>query len=172
MVKKILFLSSANLSTNPRILKEIRIAQSLNYTIKFIGFNLGGWSDKMDIHLKHELSGVSVKYISATKNPFLPWLISSIVEQLSHALYRFFSNNFKLSAYASSKRTFLLDWLLEKKMKHEQFDLIIAHTLPTLYPAQKFATRIGCKFVFDLEDYHPGELIDKDVVNERRRRIY
>ncbi|MGB8193508.1 MAG: hypothetical protein WCF67_16375, partial [Chitinophagaceae bacterium] len=46
------------------------------------------------------------------------------------------------------------------------------HTLATLFPAYHFSSSAKIPFAFDVEDYHPGEKNDVDVVNEKARREY
>ncbi len=166
---KILFISSANLTTNPRLAMELIFAVEQGYNVNFIGFKLGNWSDEID---KKNIQNIKAdfKYIPLTRKPFFKWLISSLIEKLSQKLYPFFKHSLKINAYAHSKRSFLLCNYLKKHKK--QYDLIIAHTLAALYPAYKFAKQINASFIFDVEDYHPGESIAKDAENEQNRREF
>ena len=51
-------------------------------------------------------------------------------------------------------------------------DLIIAHNLATLYPAYVYSKKHKIPFAFDIEDYHPGEVIHSDSINEKIRREF
>ncbi len=137
-MKKLLFLSSDNLTTNPRILKELKLAVELGYDLSFVGFKLGGWSDKIDIELIKNIKA-KFHYISITRKPFFKWFISSVIEKLAKKIYPFLKNNTKINAFAHSKRSVLLHNYLQNNKNN--YDLIIAHTLPTLYPAYKFAKK-------------------------------
>lgn len=169
MPKKILFISAANLTVNPRLLKELKFAVKLGYIVHFTGFYLGNWSDKIDRTLIKNIDA-NFHYISITRKPFVKWFINSVIEKTAQKIYPFFKENLKINAYAHSKRSILLN----KYLKHNKnkYDLIIAHTLPTLYPAYNFAKKTNTKFIFDIEDYHPGEVISNDEKNEKARRIF
>ena len=169
MPKKILFISKDNLTTNPRLLKELKLAINLGYKVDFIGFFSGNWSDKIDIGLTKNLRA-NFYYIPATRKPIFPWLISTIVEKIAREIYPAFKKNKKVNAYAHSKKSSLLTKYL--KQINESYDLIIAHTLPSLYPAFKLAKKQNIPFIFDIEDYHPEENISFGQKNEKKRRTF
>ena len=164
-MSKILFITTTNLSTNPRLLKELKLASKNGHTCTFIGFKLGNWSDKTEQGHLRNLPGIKPIYLSATKEPFFTWVISTIVWKLSVFFNKYYKSSLKPCAYAHNKRT----WQLvkaNKKLK-ESFDLVIAHNLGALYPAYKFAEKLETAFAFDIEDYHPGE---KCSPLEKKRR--
>ncbi len=166
---KVLFLTSANLTTNPRLKKEFELAKSLGWEITFVGFDLQNWSNKIENNVKQNLQNVKLVYLSASKRkPSFLWLFSTVIEKIAKILYVFFPQNLALSAFAHSKRSFSLWWRLFWHKK--KYDLVIAHTLPAIYPAYRFAQRVGAKWIFDVEDYHPGEKIVSGGRFERSRR--
>ncbi len=169
MPKKILFISSANLTTNPRLAKELKFAVEQGYEVDFVGFKIGGWSDEVE---KNTIESIKANfyYLSALRKPFFSWLVGSLIEKILQIIYPIFKNSLKINAFAHSKRSFLLHNFLKKNKN--KYDLIIAHVLPTLYPAYKFSKRTNTAFIFDVEDYHPGEHIDKDAENEKKRREF
>ena len=169
MPKNFLFISPANLTTNPRLAKELKFAVKQGHIVDFVGFKLGGWSDEVE---RETISGIHANfhYLSALRKPFFKWFFASLIEKLSQIIYPFFKNSLKICAYAHSKRSFLLHNYLKKNKN--KYDLIIAHVLPTIYPAYKFAKKTKTPFIFDVEDYHPGEHIDKDAENEKKRREF
>ncbi|MEA3450368.1 MAG: hypothetical protein U9Q83_00530, partial [Bacteroidota bacterium] len=169
MPEKILFISAANLTVNPRILKELKFAIQLGYKVDFVGFNSRNWSDKIDEKLIKNINA-NFHYISITRKPIVKWFVNSIIEKISKKIYPTFRNSMKINAYAHSKRSVLLNNYLQKNTK--KYNLIIAHTLPTLYPAYKFAKKTNTKFIFDIEDYHPGEVVASDEENEKARRVF
>lgn len=169
MPKKILFISKDNLTTNPRLLKELKLAVNLGYDVDFIGFFSGNWSDGIDKELAKELKA-NFYYIPATRKPVFPWFISSLIEKIAQKIYPFFKKNLKINAYAHSKRSILIPRYL--KQINEQYDLVVAHTLPSLFPSYLFAKKLNIPFVFDIEDFHPGERIGFDAQNERKRREF
>ena len=169
MQKKILFISKDNLTTNPRLYKELKLAISLGYEVDFIGFFSDKWSDKIDKFLKVQ-NMADIVYISATRKPLFLWLLSTIVEKTIQKFYPYLKKILKINAYAHSKRTFLICKHLKKYNK--KYDLIVAHTLPSLYPAYKLSKKLRVPFIFDIEDYHPGEAISTDAQNEISRRKF
>ena len=168
-MKKILFISKDNLTTNPRLLKELKFAVKLGYNVDFIGFNSGNWSDKIDAELVKNINA-NFHYIPITRKPFFKWFLNSIIEKVAQKLYPIFKHNLKINSFAHSKRSVLLNKYLQKS--NNKYDLIIAHTLPTLYPAYNFAKKTNTKYTFDIEDFHPGEVISANEKNETARRIF
>jgi hypothetical protein len=166
-MKRVLFITTSNLTTNPRLHKEVKVA-SEKYHCEVICFRLGNWSDRIDQEHVKSLPGVNVRYISAFRKPYIPWLISSLIERLARKISPFFNKRLFLIAVASNKRTWLLMSAIRKV--NERPDLIIAHNLGALYPASRLARRYNTKFAFDIEDYHPGEKIGYDAENEKGRR--
>jgi glycosyltransferase involved in cell wall biosynthesis len=167
--KRILFVSSVNLSTNPRILKEIKLAHALNYNVSFLGFNLGNWSDKLDNDLLKGIPWLNSVYLDATRKSFITWLMHSLQERLNRFVWRLRKDNLFLASTASTKRTFgLVNY--GRAIRPGAFDLVIGHTLAAFYPSLIIAQNAGCYCAFDVEDYHPGEYTDADNRNEIRRR--
>ena len=75
----------------------------------------------------------------------------------------------KVNAVAHSKRTLPLLKLLDN-FKINEYDLVVAHTLAALYPVFSISKNEKRKFAFDVEDFHPGEKIFSDAMNEKLRR--
>lgn len=166
-MNKMLFVTTANLSTNPRLLKEIRAAIPF-YHVKVIAFEIGNWSDDNDRLILNDLK-IDITYISATRNPFLPWLFSSLLSKLCRYLYPLFSSSNIIAALASNKRSFLI--LKALLRLQERYDVVILHNLGTLYPGFVFSKKNKIPFIFDIEDFHPGEsVLDGDERNEVKRR--
>jgi glycosyltransferase involved in cell wall biosynthesis len=165
MPKKILFLSSTNLTSNPRLQKELKFALEQGHSVHFVGFDLDNWSQKTDAEIIKTLNA-DFTYIPVTRKNIKNWLIPSLIEKAARTLSPFFSNKLALNAFAHSKRSYLLSKFLKK---HKQkYDLIAAHTLPTLFPAYQLARKQNIPFIFDIEDYHPGEAVsDKHEVARR-----
>lgn len=152
-MKKILLLTTSNLATNPRLLKEALYLKSLDFEIKIVAFKIGGWSEITDERLvgKH---GFAIQYLSALRKPVARWFFSSIIQKVSHFLSLVF-NSKAVMAYTISKRS----WLLWNYLKRSNVspDFIIAHNIGALYPSWKMSLKRNIPFAFDVEDYHPGE---------------
>jgi hypothetical protein len=167
----LLFISSVNLTTNPRIYKEIELASQLGYKITFIGFKLGNWSDEGDEKIRGRMPAVRFVYLDATRNNYLSWLYFSLYFLFTRIIWPMFPRSLKLTALAHSKRTLPMLRLL-KKENNVKYDLVVAHTLASLYPSVMFSKKNQCPFSFDVEDYHPGESIESDAGREKVRREF
>lgn len=167
--KKFLFITSANLTTNPRTLKEIKLALSKGFEVDFAGFRLGGWSDENDDKVRRELPLLHCIYFDATRSSLLVWFFDSVLERFARVLWRLAPRSLFVSALAHSKRTMrMLSFL--KQVKKGDYDFVIGHTLAAFYPAYKIARKAGAKLGLDVEDYHPGERIEPLIKNEKERR--
>jgi hypothetical protein len=161
-VKRFLFITSTNLASNPRLLKELRLATDNGFVCSLLQFRLGNWSDLVTEGLKSEFPRVSFIELSALRKPFLPWLLSSILERI----FRKFPLNWLdgwILAGALDKRTWLIYKYLNKI--NQKFDWIIAHNPAAFYPAMIISKRYGAKLGIDVEDYHPGETNEKKMRN-------
>ena len=170
MTKKVLFITTANLSSNPRLLKEIKLSGALGYQASFVGFYLGGWSDEIDASIVKDIPARGI-YLSALREPIWPWIKSSVIHKVCQCIWPLFKRNLLITAYARDKRSHLLHKYL--KRINEKYDLLIGHNLGTLYPAWRFSKKTMTPFAFDVEDYHPGEgLREGGTSPECRRREF
>lgn len=154
-MKHFLFLTSTNLAANPRLVKELRLAVDKGFACTVLQFRLGNWSDAITEQLQQEFPSVSFIRLSALRKPFVPWLISSLLENILSKLPYQWHTTFSLSL-ATGKRSLLLGLALRKISV--KYDWVIAHNPATFYSAWKFAARTGAQLGIDVEDYHPGEL--------------
>lgn len=171
--KTILFLTTSSLTTNPRLLKEVDTALELNYQVEIISFQYNNWSEKLDKIWISEHPGIRIYIISLSSNLNLLWLVSSFIEKIGKYLYPIFRKNLYVNAFVSTRRSGLLQHKLALlKNSKERFDLIIAHNLGALYPAWWLNFKTKVPFIFDMEDYYPGEHIISDPANEKNRREF
>ncbi len=152
----IVFITTSNLATNPRLVKEIELSISLNFSTTVFCFHFSNWSESLNLDIKKRLEkSVEFVELSANRFPFFPWLLSSLFQLFSLLLLRLgLSSKFILSQ-ALHKRSFLLHFAL-LKVKNKP-DFVIAHNPGSFYPAFHFANRKKTHLGFDIEDYHPGE---------------
>ncbi len=66
---KILFLTTHNLATNPRLLKEVELALANGNAVELICFEFNNWSYHLNEELKTRLSNVKIHTINAGRNP-------------------------------------------------------------------------------------------------------
>jgi hypothetical protein len=159
-MKKILFITTSDLVTNPRLVKELELANENNFEISVFYCSINGWSkpltDEFILSNKH----ITFYEVSATRKPFFPWFISSVLEFLLKRIPKTLLST-KLLAYSLNKRSVLLKRKLSK-LKGE-FDWVIAHNPGAFYPAFNFSKKHGSKLGIDVEDYHPGESSNDDL---------
>ncbi len=168
--KRILFITTLNLATNPRLVKEINMALQNNFKAEIICFKFSNWSADLDEELREDFQkqGVTIHSISAGKKPFFPWLISVIKEKKARACSRIIPLKPKTLADAVSRRNSLL---LKHLTEVETPDLVIGHNPGALYPAYVAGRKFNCRTGFDIEDYHPGEGNDSQMQNLTRQLI-
>jgi hypothetical protein len=159
-LKKILFLTTHNLATNPRLVKEIRLAIGKLFQVEIICFEFKNWSYKFNQVLIEELqaTGVKIHCIPAGRTPFLKWILSVFTEVISEYFLYIFPGSLLLLSNAISRRNSLL--LVELK-KIDNADIVIGHNPGAIYPTYSAGKRFKCKTGFDVEDYHPGEGTNK-----------
>lgn len=156
---RILFISTHNLATNPRLVKEIDLALQNGFEVSLLCCEFDNWSKQLNEQIKKRLlPRIKCYGVAGNRKPFMPWAFSSVFYFSSKKLLRFFSNNALLLSISSNKRS----WLLLNKLKKikETIDLVIAHNSGSFYPAMIFAQKHTIPFGIDLEDYHPGETSD------------
>jgi glycosyltransferase involved in cell wall biosynthesis len=156
-MKKILFATTSDLATNPRLVKEIELALENSFEISVIYCRIKGWSSELTDEFIHRNRCINFIEVSATRNPFLPWLFSSLIERILSKINPKYLP-FQLLAYSLNKRSILLNFKLKKIIA--SFDWVIAHNPGTFYPALKFSKKNGAKLGIDVEDYHPGESLN------------
>lgn len=157
---RILFISTHNFATNPRLLKEIRLALANDHQVSVLCCAFNNWSKANNENIKEQLlPGIDYYEVAGNRHPFLPWLTSSVIFFLSKYFLFFFPDSNFLLSVRSNKRS----WLLMNRLKkiRQKTDLVIAHNPGSFFPAMRFAGRKKIFFGIDLEDFHPGETTDE-----------
>ncbi len=167
--KTILFLTTANLSMKPRLVKEIQLAQEIGYKVDLFAFKINNWTDENHDKLVKNLN-IHCTSIYATKQNFIIWFCASILHLIILKTWRFNRKNLMLSAFASNKRSIMLYLSLWLKKKRK-YDIIIGRNTTSIYPLLYAAKKFDAKIGFDVEDYHPGENVswtNPEFEKERR----
>ncbi len=169
--QQLLFITTSNLATNPRLLKELKLASENGFATTVILFKIGNWSDEQDILLQSSFKSTRFIQLSALRHPFFPWFLSSLLEKVFRKIPLRFLND-KMLAIASGKRA----WLILRCINRLDisFDWIIAHNPATFYPALVAAEKNRARLGIDIEDYHPGETNDsklKSILLELMSRV-
>lgn len=159
---KILFLTTHNLISNPRLVKEINLALAINYEVEVICFIFRNWSYQLNEKLLANLKQDGVKFhcIKAGRENGSNWAVSVVKEKF----YRQFSKLISLKgnplATAVSRRNVALMQVIKKV---NSADWVIGHNPGALWVTLAAGKRLNCKMGFDVEDYHPGEGHDKHL---------
>ena len=168
-MSKILYILSGNISHTPRALKSILTFAPIN-EVKIIGINRGGIWEQLDIDLIKQ-SNINYKSIPFERNSSLfCWLISKLIQLISSVLYKLNLRIPFIFAFSGNRASILLNLKLYQLKR--QFNIIIGHSSGALYPVWSLSKKLKVPFIFDLEDYHPGEQINSDTFNEKRRREF
>ncbi|RDV14861.1 hypothetical protein DXT99_12950 [Pontibacter diazotrophicus] len=167
-MQKILFITTNNLTTNPRLLKEVILALDNGFAPTVLCFDFDNWTTEIENTHRESLNGVGFVSIPATRLAFGSWLVSSGIHFICRKLSRAFDYSDKLNAYASDKRSFSLIRKLDELTS--TYKIVISHNLGALYPAYAYAKKNKIPFAFDIEDYHPGERTSSDNNQEVKRR--
>ncbi len=155
-MKRILFLSTHNFATNPRLVKEIELALENNFAVSVICFSFNNWSRANNDIIKQRLKQKITYYeVPGNRWPPIPWLLSSASFSLSKIFLKLYPVNTFLLSLFSNKRSLLL--LQKARHLKEEIGLVVAHNPGSFYPAQKMAQERNIPLGIDLEDYHPGE---------------
>lgn len=166
---KILFISTLNLATNPRLYKEIVLAVDSGHEVEVICFEFNNWSYEFNQELKKKISRAKITSIPAGRKPLYSWASSVFLERgLRLANYILPLGGIFLSQ-AVSRRSILLQKAVKKTKGN--FDLVIGHNPGTLYTTFFAGKKFNCKTGFDIEDYHPGEGNDKNEQGLIRKLI-
>src|SRR5438105_1847315 len=85
---KIIFLTSTNLASNPRCLKEIELADEIGYSITLYAFDIPNWTRKVEKEIKLRLNRLEYYSLQTAKTPLIPWLIYSLTAKAAKLLYK------------------------------------------------------------------------------------
>ncbi len=153
---RVIFLTTANLATNPRLVKELQLAVSIFDEIHVVEFSIGGWSDDVTKVLKLDFPRVDFTDLQGTRKPWFRWLVVTFLEKF---LLKINMNllNVKYLSYSLNKRTIILKNYISKLRR--DYCWVIAHNPGAFYPALLLSKKSNCKLGLDIEDFHPGEFI-------------
>lgn len=164
----IVFVTTSNFATNPRLVKEVDLALSLSHSVSIIAFSFDNWSAPLNEQLISKYRNrVHYVEIAAGRRPLFPWLFSSMLQKCCLLLAKAGVRYPFVLSQALQKRTVLLINALNKL--RQPADLIVAHNPGSFYPVMRWAKRRKIPYGIDVEDYHPGETNDKTAAAWMRR---
>lgn len=156
MQKHILFVSTSNLATNPRLVKEIELALEKGYRVTALVCSFHNWSYDLNETLKQKLAArIQLVEAVADRSYFITWIASTLLQKFQQLKVKLGFSGAAVLSDVLIKRSILLRWKL-KELKND-FQLVIAHNPGAFEPAAAFAKKRGIPLGIDVEDYHPGE---------------
>jgi len=168
VIHKIVFVTSAQLSANPRMLKEAKSLFHAGYTISVIWCPISPWADEFDLKLFSEYP--SIKWIKAgyqaKKEPVGYWY-ARIRQKVWQFIYKNVGNYFD----AAIKSQVLYCQELNSFALQKKADLYIGHNLGALPAIVKAAKKNKAKSIFDFEDFHRGEAADGSLQTKMVKEI-
>ncbi len=163
---RILFVTSTSLATNPRLVKEVELALESGYQPAVAFFEFENWSKPLNDTIIARWNGdVEMIGLKFPLRYSIKWW-SLGIRSLLAGLFRHLGERNKWLPL-SDKRAMLLHDRLNSCT--EPFDLIIAHNPGAIYPAFALSEKRRAMFAFDIEDYHPGESVNKAEQNHMRQ---
>lgn len=153
-------MSTLNLATNPRLVKEIELADNNHFRITVISFEFDNWSKNSNDNIKNRFKNINFLTIPTSRRYFALWFWNAFKTKL----YRFVCDFHNLTIQQKSQ---LISNRSDKILKYLNYvskvDLVIGHNPGAIYPTLFAADKFNCNSAFDVEDYHPGEGSDRKV---------
>ncbi|MGN8059083.1 glycosyltransferase [Pedobacter sp. 22163] len=159
-MKKITFITTAQPTTNPRLVKEAEYLKSLGFEVKAIVCFYERWADQFDLDIISKNPGM---YIFCGGSPFgnilekLTYYKTRLRQKVWKEIFRLtkngrFAENAISRAHAESLRA----------AKSTNADLFIAHNLGALPAAAIAATFCAAKVGYDAEDMDSGQYLSRN----------
>jgi glycosyltransferase involved in cell wall biosynthesis len=152
--KKIILITSAQPSANPRLVKESKALLNANYHVTVIWCPISPWADSFDkdLFLQHP----NIKWVKAgyhfQKQPWGYWY-ARIRQKSWQIIYRIIGNYFD----AAIKSVVLFSQELKSATLKIQGDIFIGHNLGALPAIVSASKKFNANNIFDFEDFHRGE---------------
>ena len=134
MKNRMLFLTTLNLASNPRLVKEIRLALHLKKKVTVICFRFNNWSSEINDKLLSEFQSVRFIQIDGEKSSYFSWLTSAISEWINRKLSKWISLPLFMHAVAISRRSQLL---VDALKKVSAADWVVGHNPGAIYATYK-----------------------------------
>lgn len=168
MPPHILFVSTSNLATNPRLVKEIELALEKGYRVTAVVCSFHNWSYALNETVKQKLAA-SIQLIEAVadRSVFPVWVLSTLLQKFQQLKAKLGFSNVAVLSDVLIKRSILLRWKLNQLKGNYQ--LVIAHNPGAFEPAAALAKKHRIPLGIDVEDYHPGEAINPAEATKMKR---
>lgn len=168
-MKKILFITTSSLASNPRLVKEFECLKE-DYECYVICFRHQDWSLSLSETIK--LKNKDVNFIEINRqNSVFQTIKSKVLHKISIAINPVFKKSLKVCAYASNDKTPQLIDSIDNLRKRHTFDKVIAHNLGAFYPALQLSKHQNLDLQLDIEDFYPGEALYYNKNHEKENRM-
>ena len=161
---KILLVTSAQPSANPRLVKEAKTLLQAGYTVSVIWCPISAWADDFDQHYfknHKEINWLKAGY-HYRYQPLGYWY-ARIRQKIWQFVYKLIGNHFD----AAIKSLVLYSQELTSLALQHKAELYIGHNLGALPAIYKASKKYKVKSIFDFEDYHRGESRENSFETER-----
>ncbi len=161
---KVLLVSSAQPSANPRLIKEAISLCNNGYLVTVVWTPISPWADQFDSELFQLYS--DIKWVKAGyhyKSQKILYTYARFRKQVWRLIYSLFGNI--LNAAVKSENLFFQE--LKKKAISFKSDLYIGHNIGALPVIVKAAKMYKSKSIFDFEDFYRGES-KSDIIQQKK----
>ena len=167
MRHKVIFVTSAQPSANPRMLKSAIYLSSLGYQVDVIYARNAPWAN----HLDSEIFDIYSKINWVGVGPKSQCLISKYLYVLRQKFWRLLFVLSNARIYTGAKGFTLFSQELELEVIDRQADLYIGHNLGALQAVLNASNKFKSPSLFDFEDYHRGEHYFSSIESEMIRLL-
>ncbi len=147
--KRICIVTPAQLSANPRVVKEATALQDAGYDVTVVATRINSWTDAQD----QTILDTATWTTALVDMRFRPrYLLDRLLQAAATGLFKLI-NGASLGPLVTSPyaRAIAMTAMRTKA------DLYIGHYPPGLAAAAGAARRNNAPYAYDVEDYHPGE---------------
>lgn len=149
-------LMQGNISLVPRAMKAIEVMQKAGWRVDIVMANRHPRWKQLDEGILQQLN-VKYTYLPLRRqDSLLKWTLSSVLNKSAEIIASVISGD-TLDPLASNKVNSLYK-LWYNLSSQGEYDLVYGFN-SVLWPAARLAQKLGVKFAFDMEDYHPLENI-------------
>lgn len=150
----VVFVTCAQPSANPRLVKEVFYLVRLGFEVKVIWCPISPWADSFDTKLFLRLPNVDW-IMAGYHSEFQPigYWYSRARQKVWQLVYKIVGNHFD----AAIKSLVLYSQELSSLALQYKADLYIGHNLGSLPAVVKASKKYNSDAIFDFEDYHRGE---------------
>lgn len=154
-MKKLLFITTSSLASNPRLIKEI---ESLNkfYECHIVYYYHNDWSYELSKNIENNL--LNTLYFPIDRRfTTISRIFYKLIHLLAIKLNVALQNTFTIQALSLNDKSLELLCKSNKLAKKNNYQRIIAHNIGAFYPAFECSKKNKIYLQADIEDYHPGE---------------